>query len=388
MSVTQEPTGTPPIKELKPQEQMPAESTSGKDKAGAVRRRFNEFRLKIAGKANEIKGSLTGIEKRNTGIDFRQETVEMEGLEKRLAGLGEQTERMFKGEEENGIPKINLQEKIDKALAEKGMVPPDFESQGASGFFGTNERLNPGDFRELSGSPEHPNGYIIGAGVSSIFTAMEAFPSSSLPEGIILINIDPKAVQEAGDFVEALTKGKVLIGDMIGRRSFYVPGESKLLDYDPYFNGSENIDTGQLVRLQADKLIQLARKGKIVVLQQDLFNENILKIIKENLPDLDKRRNVINLSNIGDWIARETVFGPDGVMKRAMDYMKDHPDADGLPTEQVKAISEEKFRCLNNLQLLAPEEPDFNYFMWTSIARGYNQTMTKSLPGKNNFAAL
>lgn len=272
----------------------------------------------------------------------------------------------FINEYEDRKPTLNsiLYEKLQK----KGLVVPEFKSEGASGFFGTNERINPEKLKAVRETKQPPNGYLIGIGISNIFSLLDTFPANIDPKGIVMVNIDPKAVEDAKIFVKKLKEGKVMCSD--SPNDIYNPEtqsryKERSRPLDPYNQGLSIVDTSEVLRNHAEKLIRLAREGKIAVLQQDILNPDVLREIGE-LPEFKKSRNVVYLSNIADWIRRAGIWGDEGIMMMYHKFKVEHSEAESLPREQVISHWSKLFRNFDNLGLLEPNEPNVNYYVDTS----------------------
>lgn len=250
------------------------------------------------------------------------------------------------------------QTKLNAVLEKNKILSPLFLKLGASSFFGTNEKVNPNSLNKLRKSVLAPNGYIIGVGVSSIFTALEAF--SDLPKGIVLVNPDLKVITDIEMFISELRTGKVIYKDKEGKKYSYAPTGSED-ENNEYLSVDKKIIPFDLLKNKATYLIRLAKEEKIIYLNQDLFDSSILKLLRSYLPEVDQSNNFINLSNVGDWFRRAV-----------------------LNNSFMKRISNNKFIEMENLKILDPEKPYRNYFMYTSVNTDYFQTITDTIPNDPN----
>lgn len=285
------------------------------------------------------------------------------------------------------IKQPSLQEILDKALSEKGVKSLEFRSEGVSEFFKTNETFDNNAYKEISKSNEAPNGYIIGVGTSSILAAMELFSDSEPPKGLILINIDPSTIRDARGFVQKLGNSKLLYGHM-GEVKEYDIDSLKGWDIDGYQQKFGSPPASESVWNQAQKLKQLAQEGKIAVLEQNLFNPSMLEVLKQNLPDALTSRNVLYLSNVGDWMRRAW----ENKNAKIEMQMASWPEAFRKEMEDLLYRDLVKdFERYNLLKALQPQPPSFNYCIDTSElptagTKPYLQRVTRTLPGISRYS--
>lgn len=283
----------------------------------------------------------------------------------------------------------SLQEILDKALAEKGIKAPEFKSEGVSEFHNSNERFDPHHFEMIRRNNGPADGYIIGVGTSSIFSSLELFSSDAPPKGIVLINIDPATIKDATKFVGAMKEGKLLykadrseeetdINDLTGS------------DYSEYQQKTGLLPPASEAKWkkhQAQALSKLAKEGKIAVLQQDMFDIGMLQTIKDNLPGIESSRNVVYLSNVGDWIRRQS----------ELKNPKFNPNVASLSEEQRKSsearfdrFMESEFTKYQRFNVLNPQSPNYNYFVDTSelptgSVQPYAQRITHKPPDATRY---
>lgn len=251
---------------------------------------------------------------------------------------------------------VFIQEELDK----KGLVAPEFKSEGSSGLGGTNEKINPEVLRKLREGENPPNGYIIGVGVSDIFSFIDAFPKNSPPKGIVMINTDPKVVEQERVLVELLKNGKLVDYDSNGNAqvSYSSKNWAAGLSEEEYFEhayrgGKSQVATNIVTGRHQELLAKLAREGNIAVVQQDILNPDLL-IILSKLPGLKDSNNIIYLSNISDWIWRAEAHKM--MEERTKEYFE---RGDNLFVDMDYA---NLFRPVVGLVLLNPKSPHLNYF--------------------------
>ncbi len=277
------------------------------------------------------------------------------------------------------IPNHNLQELLDQALAEKGLKPPFYESKGSSEFLYTNEKYDPTQFEAIRNSPDHPNGYIFGVGTSSLFTCLELFTSENPPKGVVMVNIDPMAIEDATKFVARLKQDQIQHDEAGKVTETSVRQAAKI---EPVLvDGILDVDWAKYKN--AELLAQLAKEGKIAIIQQDLFSPDVLDTLSDSLPDLKTSKNVVYLSNVGDWIRRSWKKQNQGIVNS------------GIPlSTESRAILDSELRkqygIFNNFQHLSPESPNFNYFVDTSELehtgiKQYQQSVSKQLPDASRY---
>lgn len=204
------------------------------------------------------------------------------------------------------VKKPGIDQLIKQEIERKGLKPPAFKSEGASGFSGTNEKVKQETLKAVRESQHPPNGYIIGVGVPNLFSTFDVFPEGAKPKGIVMVNTDPFTVQQTKVFLKGLKEGKII--DFSSREPQVVYDETSKNpslpnDYDGYNDGSNNVDTYAVIRRHIDTLIDLARSDNIALIQQDILNPELLKILVE-LPGYKDSNNVVYLSNIADWAWR------------------------------------------------------------------------------------
>lgn len=249
---------------------------------------------------------------------------------------------------------------INEEIKKKELKPPEFKSEGASSFSSTNERINPEILHEIQNSENAPDGYLVGVGVSNIFSLLDTFPEGKIPKGIVLINIDPKATKQAEDFVDYLKQGK-LVSFAGGSPSTYYDSKSafarkdndsqKSYEEQAYHEGEKQVDTSAVILRHKELLFKLAKEGNIAVLQQNILDQNLIEIL-DRLPGFQTSNNVIYLSNIADWIYRNPatqLFG---------ERLKAH--SSGLPLPPDLDIGE-LFRPFGNLQKLETDLSHKNF---------------------------
>lgn len=280
-------------------------------------------------------------------------------------------------EPEPEVKKPGITQFIEEEINKRGLKPPDFESQGASGFSGTNEKINPEVLHKTRNNESPPNGYIIGVGVPSLFSFIDAFPTESPPKGIVLVNSDPKSVAQARQFVEHLAKGEILDFTLSSPRKikeFFTQPQEEYKDR-AYQQGNETIDTTLVILRHRDLLIKLAREGNIVVVQQDLLNPDLLEILSQ-LPDLKASNNLVYLSNISDWMWRPKAGK--AYEEKMVAYAKG--EIDDMYSE---IDTEELFKPFSNLNVLTPEFPHGNYFadtLGSKTALNYQLRVSANIP--------
>lgn len=322
------------------------------------------------GKQNALKRFLTSFGRR-----FRKPALLP--LDSESHDVKVQTEPEREPVRNSGIAQF-IQEEVEK----KGLRPPNYVELGASNFSLTNERrrfsMPYQNFmiEPVQATLEHPNGYLIGVGVSNIFSLMDLSWEKGMPEGIVLVNVDPKAVQQAKVFVENLVQGKVIefIGKGDGTFStevIYDAASGKANPYLPFtadaqrryievacLNGEDVVMTSEVILKNSQALIRLAKTGNIAVVQQDLFNPDFLEILAR-LPNLKTRKNVIYTSNVGDWLRRQAV--------RAWENKRNEAMRTGI-SSTPHPIPEKVFACFENLRILNPEGGHRNLF-YRALAR-------------------
>lgn len=262
-------------------------------------------------------------------------------------------------EEENEV--TGIADFINAEIQKKELKSPEFKSEGASGFSVTNERINPGILHEIKDSENAPDGYLIGVGVSNIFSLLDTFPEGKIPKGIVLINIDPRAAKQAEYFVNHLKQGKIVDFASGNPYVFYDSksvfarkdnGSQESYEKKAYHEGKKQVYTGDVIERHKELLFQLAREGNIAVLQQNILDQNLVEILTK-LPGFKASNNVVYLSNIVDWIYRDQAW------KLWEQRFAAHTG--GLPQPPDLDL-EELFKPLLNLDLLKPEFPHKNLF--------------------------
>lgn len=276
-----------------------------------------------------------------------------------------------------------LQDELNTSFAERHVPPPpEFESQGASGFFGTNERLNPAMMESIRNSEHRPNGYIVGAGVSSMIACFEMFKTETDPKGLVFINIDPDAVADIQVFIEGLRNGEIIYRDGGGIEMKLSPGQYG--GTDPYNNGENNIDTYNMLLKHSDRLIRLAKEGKIAIAKQDLLNKDVVEAVR-GLDGFEQSKNVVYLSNIGDWIRREGAWGKDGIGNQEVKYMRTNPGQGGLSPEYRESHWRNMYAGFDNLKILDLSEPQVTYFVDTTDNAGYMLQVQTHVPNREKY---
>ncbi|MBI2018153.1 hypothetical protein HYS96_00425 [Candidatus Daviesbacteria bacterium] len=279
-----------------------------------------------------------------------------------------------------------IAEFIDEEIARKGLKPPEFESQGASGFTSTNERIDPRTLETVMLSDLPPNGYLIGVGVSNIFSLLDTFPKDSPPKGIVLVNTDPEAVKNARNFVEVVKSGSSVTFDSYGRSVGMIArlysGEKISKYYEcAYGNGERQVDTELVMDKYHDMLVKLAQEGNIAVVQQDFLDPALLEIISR-LPGLKDSNNVIYLSNIADWLWRPIGWSMwEERVKYYFQYKKDAPTDYPFVPDMGQIFS-----AFQNLAVLQPNPGHTNYFADTLCNRWRLNYLMRIQPKIPQFA--
>lgn len=303
-------------------------------------------------------------------------------------------------EPEPEIKKPGIAQFIEEEINKRGLKPPDFESLGASGFSGTNEKIDPEVLHKTRNSGRSPNGYIIGVGVPSLFSFIDAFPTENLPKGIVLVNSDPKSIEQAKQFVEHLARGEIVDFTLSSPRKIYDEEDREYYagvykefftqpqeEYEDrvYKQGTETIATNSVILRHRDLLIRLAREGNITVVQQDLLNPDLLEILSQ-LPDLKASNNLIYLSNISDWMWRPKAIK--AYEEKMVAYAKGEID------DMYSEIDiEELFKPFSNLNVLTPESPHRNYFadtLGSKTALNYQLRVSANIPAfkRTDFSGI
>lgn len=271
-----------------------------------------------------------------------------------------------------------IAEFIRKEIEEKGLKPPPFEIMGASNFSFTNERVNHQTLEDARDNYHLEGGYLVGVGVSNIFTLLDAYPPGKGPSGIVMINIDPRAVEEARIFVEGLKEG--LVTNFIGEYAKQTGGykyeptlEYSNMDWDSYkqkalLNGVDVVFPETSINRHFSTLQELARAGNIAVVQQDFFNPALLNVIS-TLPRFRTSNNLIYLSNIADWIFR-SYYRPN---REAYDRAKKEGRQSPFDYESM-------FSTYNNLAVLSPKQPRRNFFADVLAVNGYRLRIQPGIP--------
>lgn len=351
--------------------------------------------------------------------------------------LDSENHDVVKQKKQEVVSKLGIAHFIQEELEKRGLKPPEFKSAGASGFSHTNERAIPEFFEQLRN--QQIDGYLIGVGVSSIFSFFEAYPESKIPKGIVLCNVDPQCTTDGSFVVQNLEEGKVFsrpwsswdlcyeqnygekqLEQYLDIRAPYykTPGkypeerrralevregarrewleerkkkdqeshqvveeESEIFfdsddiisrhfsvarpefidyllrhpqDYEKfvYENGRMPTVTEPIMAKHLATLQKLTQEGSIAIIQQDLFNPELLEILSR-LPDLKDSNNLIYLSNVADWLVRAA--------KPPVDYS-------------------ELFAPYSNLKILDPTPPHNNLYVDTLGHLGYQLRFHPQIP--------
>lgn len=187
---------------------------------------------------------------------------------------------------------------IEEEIAKKGLVTPEYKEMGASGFHGTNEKVDPKLLDKLKNQPEAPNGYLIGVGVSNIFSLLDTFPKNSPPKGLVFVNVDPATVREANTLIDELKKE-----DPNAKATPEEILPDGVYQKMAFRQGLYNVDTNSVFQRHRSLLRQLAEDGNIAMIQQDFLNPDLIEIFSR-LPQLQTSNNVVYMSNISDWVFR------------------------------------------------------------------------------------
>ncbi len=241
---------------------------------------------------------------------------------------------------------------ISESVREKGLKAPDFKSEGATGtIYATNERANSELITKLKNHPQAPDGYLVEVGGGNWATMLDTYPDGKSPKGIVLINIDPDNIGELKELVKAL-KGEAQVPDLIRINIDFVKNLSEE-DYlkTTYNNGESPVSTPLVIARHWEELQKLAMAGNISIVQQNILEPKLMETIA-SLPEFKSSNNVINLSNISDWIWRANSFA---ALKRSVE-----DGTYGQPLQTDMDSINGPFDVLNGL---ASEPGHRNYFV-------------------------
>lgn len=204
---------------------------------------------------------------------------------------------------------------IEKEIERKGLKPPDYQEAGVSEFYGTNEKVSPALLHKLKTQEQAPDGYVIGIGVGNIFSLLDTFPQDKPPKGIVMINVDPRAVEDAKKIVDQFREEGEVKKDPIEELT------QEEYERRVYREGNYNVDTENVMKRHAALLRKLAKEDNIAVIQQDFLNPELIEILS-CLPQLNTSNNIVYLSNIADWVYRASSHDPYELKFKPEDFAK------------------------------------------------------------------
>ncbi len=232
--------------------------------------------------------------------------------------------------------------KIQQDLANSAMQIPEIETMGVTAVIGTNETVGEGFFEAVQS--KHPNGYLVGVGSGNAYSMIHVFENGVIPRGVVLADIDPKAVAMGRLLIQNLKESGTAADFQIN--FFGIPEEAfnhqlqKMIADEPnmalrrrwesvdvetwhrvweelskkrelvewqdirdYKHEGENIDVVGAILDRFDILKQLADEDNIVMAYADFTYPDFIEAVKR-LPGFDSSTNVIYLSNIIDHITK------------------------------------------------------------------------------------
>jgi len=112
-----------------------------------------------------------------------------------------------------------VQERILESLGGREITPSDSSYAGWPALLSTSDRAKPEFFEQVRDL--HPDGYIVGIGAGGIFSLLKCFPVGVLPQGLVMVDINPHVVVAGRIMEQALIEAADV--DVFIRNFFRVP---------------------------------------------------------------------------------------------------------------------------------------------------------------------
>lgn len=243
-------------------------------------------------------------------------------------------------------------------LKQRGLQILEIKAQGVSALIGTNETAGAGFFEALQA--KNPDGYIIGVGAGNAFTMLHCFPEGTVPKGVVLADIDPKAVAVGKLLVKQLSRTG--LSDQFQSQFFGMPesdfntsiqeliseedddrlkahwqavdsetwhkvweelGKREPIPWDEeavYKYEGQNVDVVGAILEKYPVLKQLAMRDNIAIAYADFTDPEFIAAVRE-LPEFENSTNIVYFSNIMDHITvRGTRLGQASVIESLRAY--------------------------------------------------------------------